>query len=44
MGCSIFNYFQQILIAVSFEPQMLQNLLELFFEACLTTPQLLPTS
>ena len=44
MRCSIFNYFQQILIAASFEPQMLQNLLELFFEACLTIAQLLPTS
>ena len=33
-GCLIFNYFKQIVTAISFEPQVLRNdlLLDLFFK------------
>lgn len=31
-GCLIFNYFKQIVIAISFKPQVLRNLLGLFFQ------------
>ena len=36
-GCSIFNYFQQVLIATSFEPQAFRTIFESLFEGTKTT-------